>query len=100
MGRWSRLHKLALTVAAGDIVSVIGPNGAGKTSLIEGIIGLNHSSGSLMLDGQELSDRSTYRRARAGLSFVPGGRGVFGALTVRDNVAVACRSSFPESWRG
>lgn len=68
------LHKLSLTVAAGEVVSIIGPNGAGKTTLIRAISGvLPLQSGSVTIDDQDLVSMSVEERARL-LAVVPQAR--------------------------
>lgn len=88
-----------LTVGEGQIVSVIGPNGAGKTSLLAATIGLVSHAGTISLDGAELSRLPPYARIRAGLGYVPSGKGVFPALSVRENIRVAAGKDFEAAWQ-
>jgi branched-chain amino acid transport system ATP-binding protein len=84
------LHDIALDVGQGEFVTLIGSNGAGKTTTLRAIMGLiKRSAESLRFAGQDISDLSTSRIARLGLSMVPEGRGVLPGLTVLDNLRVA-----------
>jgi urea transport system ATP-binding protein len=79
----------SLEVRAGEIVALLGRNGVGKTTLMRYAMGLcRQVSGTVHLDGT-LLPRSTSRRARLGLGYVPQGRHVFPRLTVSENIAVA-----------
>jgi branched-chain amino acid transport system ATP-binding protein len=86
------LQGLSLNVDAGKIVAVLGRNGVGKTTLIRSIIGFTPPrSGSVLLDGRELSGLSPDRIARLGVGLVPQGRRIFGSLTVSENLQVGER---------
>ena len=88
-GRTPALTGPSLTVAAGEIVSIIGRNGVGKTTLLKTIIGLLRvTSGSIELDGQEITRAPAYERARRGLGYVPQGRMIFAGLTVEENLLI------------
>jgi len=80
-----------LTIDVGDeIVAVLGANGAGKTTLLRAISGtLKTWSGTVTLDGRDLTKAATWDRVHRGVAHVPEGRHVFGAMTVADNLAVA-----------
>ena len=80
-----------VTITVGDeIVAVLGANGAGKTTLLRAISGnLKTWSGTISSDGTDLGRSSPWHRSRRGIAHVPEGRHVFGAMSVRDNLAVA-----------
>jgi branched-chain amino acid transport system ATP-binding protein len=79
----------SLTVAAGEIVSIIGRNGVGKTTLLKTIIGLLRvTSGSIHLDGNDVTREPAYERARRGLGYVPQGRMIFAGLSVEENLLI------------
>jgi len=79
-----------LQVAAGEIVSLIGANGAGKSSILRAISGLQSPArGSLRFEGQDLADWPPHLRAQRGIAHVPEGRGIFGTLTVQENLRLA-----------
>jgi branched-chain amino acid transport system ATP-binding protein len=78
-----------LSVAAGELVCLIGANGAGKTTTLKGITGLQPiRSGAVHYDGANITGRPAYMLVRRGLAMVPEGRGVFGALTIEENLAM------------
>src|SRR5260370_102041 len=78
-----------LTVAAGEIISMIGRNGVGKTTLLKTIIGLLRvTSGSIHLDGRDVTHAPAHERARRGLGYVPQGRMIFAGLTVEENLLI------------
>lgn len=88
------LQGLDLNVAAGEVVAVLGRNGAGKTTLMRTIAGaLPVTVGRILLDGSDLTSRPAFRRARAGIAHVPQGRGIFGRLTVAENLEVGTRAA-------
>ncbi|HEY3116803.1 MAG TPA: urea ABC transporter ATP-binding subunit UrtE [Chloroflexota bacterium] len=81
------LHDVSIEVSLGSVVCLIGRNGVGKTTLLKAIMGLiKPRTGSVILDGQDLSNAPPYQRARAGLAYVPQGKGIFPHLTVRENL--------------
>ena len=78
---------VSLEVRSGEIVGLLGPNGAGKTTSFYMIIGLVAcDSGTVELDGHDLTDRPMHVRARAGLGYLPQEPSIFRHLSVRDNV--------------
>lgn len=87
------VEKCDLVVPAGDSVAVVGPNGNGKSSLVKAIAGLVAASGSVRVNGQELRGNCrSVAAARAGIALVPERRGLFPAMTVRDNVLLGVYS--------
>ena len=82
-----------LTVRAGELVTLIGANGAGKTTTLKALAGLlKPASGSIHYNGADITARPAYERVRQGLALVPEGRGVFGRLTVEENLAMGAYS--------
>ena len=76
-----------LDVAAGEMVCIVGPNGAGKTTLVKTIAGLHRAAtGSVRMDGVELTAVPGHKVCDYGVATVPEGRRVFGHMTVRDNL--------------
>ena len=77
------------TVGDGELVCLIGANGAGKTTTLKGICGLLPvRSGSVHYVGADVTGRPAFELVRRGLAMVPEGRGVFGALTIEENLAM------------
>jgi branched-chain amino acid transport system ATP-binding protein len=78
-----------LAVGEGELVCLIGANGAGKTTTLKGITGLQPvKSGSIHYAGENITGKPAFDLVRKGLSMVPEGRGVFGALTIEENLAM------------
>jgi len=78
-----------LTVETGELVCLIGANGAGKTTTLKGITGLQPiKSGKIHYAGEDITGKPAFQLVRKGLSMVPEGRGVFGALTIEENLAM------------
>jgi branched-chain amino acid transport system ATP-binding protein len=73
-------------VAEGELVCLIGANGAGKSSALKGLMGLVAHSGEVRFAGERLDGRPTHAIAALGLALVPEGRGIFGRLTVAENL--------------
>ena len=83
------LRNVSINVPAASTVALLGPNGAGKTTLLRVASGLlRPTSGSMTIDGAEVSGYSPHKLVSRGLCHVPEGRGVFPNLTVRDNLLV------------
>ena len=81
------LKGAVLSVEQGELVAIIGPNGAGKSTLLKAIAGLlKLKSGSVALDGSDISGHSARQRARAGIAFVPQEANIFPSMTVRENL--------------
>lgn len=81
------LQGVTLGLEAGEIVGVIGRNGVGKTTLMRTVIGLLQArSGTIRLGGQDVTSLRAEDRARRGIGYVPQGRGMFGAMSVLDNL--------------
>ncbi|WCB91504.1 High-affinity branched-chain amino acid transport ATP-binding protein LivF [Baekduia alba] len=81
---------VSLTVERGDVVAILGPNGAGKSSILQAIQGLVRTrSGSVRWRDEDITGWAPERRARAGIAFVPESRGVFGSLSIGENLNLA-----------
>ncbi len=90
------LHEVELAVGRGEVVALLGPNGAGKTTLLRTICRLVPlTGGSVLIQGRPPARRPE-TNARRGLALVPAGRGLFGSLTVRENMLLAGRSGHDE----
>ena len=81
------VDNLSLAVQSGEIIGLLGPNGAGKTTSFYMIVGLLRAqSGSILLDGQDLSRTPMHRRAKAGIGYLPQEASVFRKLSAQDNI--------------
>ena len=86
-GAAQALRGVSLKAAIGRVTCLLGRNGVGKTSLLRAISGLQPiASGSISLDGQDVSKLAPYDRARRGVALVPQGREIFPLLTVKENL--------------
>ncbi|MEV7008980.1 ABC transporter ATP-binding protein [Streptosporangium sp. NPDC051022] len=81
------LRGLSLAVSPGEIVALLGNNGAGKTTALAAVSGLvRPSAGTIVFRGEDITGERPHRIAARGLAHVPEGRGVFGTLTVHENL--------------
>jgi branched-chain amino acid transport system ATP-binding protein len=87
-GQHRALADIAVRVEKREIVVILGANGGGKTSLLKAIGGIlpAGAGASVRLNGQEIGRHSAHKIVEAGLALVPEGRGIFGELTVRENL--------------
>src|SRR5437899_5402330 len=86
-GQSEVLHGLNVSVAPNEIVAIMGRNGMGKTTLMKSLMGiLPAKSGSMTMDGTELSPLPSYERVAKGLAYVPQGRMIFSTMTVKENI--------------
>lgn len=93
-GRIGVLDGISLRVGAGECVGILGHNGTGKTTLLKTLMGLLPAvRGAIRLDGRAIEAMPAHRRARAGLGYVPQGRRIFPALSVRDNLRFAAAAA-------
>jgi branched-chain amino acid transport system ATP-binding protein len=99
-GQLRALHGVSLAVAPGEVYAMIGANGAGKSTLLRAISGLHRpTSGSILLDGQDLARLRPEKRVAAGIVMVPEGRRLFPSLTVQENLQVGASYARPGPWR-
>ncbi len=76
-----------VNVNRGEIVAILGPNGAGKSTAMKAMLGLlNLKSGTVTIDGEDISKLSPQDRVKKGISFVPQSKNVFTGLSVRENL--------------
>jgi urea transport system ATP-binding protein len=87
------LRNLSFEANVGEVTVVLGRNGVGKTTLLKSLMGLTPvKSGTITLDGRDITRAASYDRVRAGIGYVPQGREIFGRLTVQDNLLMGLAS--------
>ena len=83
------ISSCTINVDRGEIVAILGPNGAGKSTAMKTMLGLlNLKSGSVLIDGENITNLSPQDRVKQGISFVPQSKNVFSELTVKENLEV------------
>ena len=81
------LKGCTIEVNQGEIVVIVGPNGAGKSTAMKAIFGmLKLKSGSVQINGEDISELSVFERVKKGMAFVPQSQNVFTSLTVEENL--------------
>lgn len=81
------INSCTVNVNRGEIVSILGPNGAGKSTAMKAMLGLlNLKSGSIKINGKDISNLSPQDRVKEGISFVPQNKNVFAGMTVEENL--------------
>jgi branched-chain amino acid transport system ATP-binding protein len=91
-GPYRALFDVSFTVRDGGVVALLGSNGAGKSTVARVVSGLLPSTtGVIRVAGQDVTGQAAYRIARAGMTHVPEGRGVFANLTVEENLTLVFR---------
>ncbi|BCR21892.1 LPS export ABC transporter ATP-binding protein [Borrelia sp. HM] len=84
------VNGVTIDVNQGEVVGLLGPNGAGKTTTFYTIVGfIKANSGSVLLNGYDVSSLNMYERARLGIVYLPQEPSIFRELTVEDNILVA-----------
>lgn len=86
------LKGISFQVNTGEVVSLIGANGAGKTTTLRAISGLVESKGSMVFEGRSLATVPSHKRVTLGLAQSPEGRGVFGQMSVLENLEMGAYS--------
>ena len=81
------LRNLSFEARVGEITVILGRNGVGKTTLLKSLMGVvGVKTGSVQLDGHDITKATSYDRVRRGIGYVPQGREIFGRLTVDENL--------------
>ena len=94
IGAYHILHGVDLAVPHGQLTMLLGRNGAGKTTTLRTIMGLwRASSGSLVLDGKDITRHETPSISALGIAYVPENMGIFSDLSVKENMLLAARSA-------
>lgn len=83
------LRDIDFSIAEGEVVALLGPNGAGKTTLLRTATGfIKPRSGSVELDGRDMTGKAPYVYAKSGVCHLPEGRGIFPSLSVYENLRI------------
>ncbi len=91
-GAFRALFDVTLEVAAGEALALVGPNGAGKTTVARAASGLiAPTTGTILVDGADMTGKPAHAFARAGVAHAPEGRSVFATLTVEENLTLSIR---------
>ena len=98
-GQLRALGGISLRVFPGEVYAIIGANGAGKSTLLRTITGLHRpTTGSVLLDGTDVTGLRPERRAARGIVMVPEGRRLFESLSVEENLQVGATYARPGPW--
>ena len=86
------LRGIDFTVGQGQTIGLMGRNGMGKTTLLKSLMGIvKPSGGTVQIKGKNMTGASPFEVARQGIAYVPEGRGIFGNLSVKENLVMAAR---------
>jgi branched-chain amino acid transport system ATP-binding protein len=96
-GHVTALQPTDIHVGEGELVAVLGPNGAGKSTLMRAVMGLIPNSGAVRFRGEPLARRNPAGLAAQGVILVPEGRGIFGPMTVAENLELGAYLTAPGS---
>lgn len=92
IGQFHILQGISLEVRRGEVTVLLGRNGAGKTTTLRTIMGLNPATkGTIVFNDEEIQTLPTYSVAQKGIGYVPEDQGIFGELTVEENMKVAMK---------
>ena len=98
-GQLRALQDISLRVYPGEVYAIIGANGAGKSTLLRTIAGLHRpATGTVLLDGTDVTRVQPHVRATQGIAMVPEGRRLFGSLTVEENLKVGATYARNGPW--
>ncbi len=98
-GLLTAVRGVSLQIEAGERIALVGANGAGKTTFLRTLAGIHPAaSGTVSLDGQDITHISAHGRAAAGIALVPEGRCLFASMSVADNLRVATSAGRSGEW--
>ena len=98
-GLLEAVREVSFAVAERKVLALVGANGAGKSTLLRTIAGAHSAgSGTIHLDGIDITNLPSHRRVGRGLALVPEGRKLFPEMTVEENLLVAARRARPGPW--
>ena len=91
------IRDFSMDLARGEVVALLGPNGSGKTTTFYAIAGLvTPEGGTVMVDGQDVTNFPMYRRAQLGIGYLPQEMSIFRGLSVQDNIAAILDITEPD----
>ena len=92
-GKRTVVSDVSIEVKTGEVVGLLGPNGAGKTTTFYMVTGMiRPNSGSVFLGDEEITGSAMYKRARAGIGYLPQEASIFRKLSVEDNLRLICET--------
>jgi branched-chain amino acid transport system ATP-binding protein len=98
-GQLTALHEVSLEVRPGEVFAVVGANGAGKSTLLRTLAGLHKpATGTISLDGNDITSLPTDKRVGRGVVLVPEGRRLFPSMTVEENLQVGAANGRAGDW--
>jgi len=98
-GQLTALREVSIDVHAGEVFAVVGANGAGKSTLLRALAGLHRAAtGTITLDGENITALSPSQRVRRGIVLVPEGRRLFSSMTIEENLLVGAANGRPGDW--
>lgn len=98
-GLLEAVRSISFDVREGEVLAIVGANGAGKTTLLRCLAGSHKpSSGTVQLNGQDVTNIPDYERVKLGIALVPEGRHLFSQLTVEENLLLAKGSKRSGNW--
>jgi branched-chain amino acid transport system ATP-binding protein len=98
IGQYHILQGVSFEVKKGEVTVLLGRNGAGKTTSLRTVMGLTPpSSGKIIYKGEEIQGLPTFKTANKGIGYVPEDQGIFGELTVEENMKVAMKKQDGET---
>ena len=99
-GKSHILQGVSISVGKGETVALLGRNGVGKTTTMRTVMGLSPAtSGTMVLDGEEISRLKPYDLAERGIGYVPEGRQIFPRMSVIENLRIGDRPETLERGR-
>lgn len=98
-GKSTVIDDLSMQIGPGELVGLMGRNGAGKTTTLKTVIGeLRTRAGTIHLGDLDVTQVPVHERIHGGIAYVPQGRHIFRALSVRDNIRVAAHGAGVKAW--
>ncbi len=98
IGQYHILQGVYFEASRGEVTVLLGRNGAGKTTTLRTIMGLNPARvGRILFDENEIQSLDTHLISQLGIGYVPEDQGIFGGLTVEENIKVAMKKDNPKS---